>query len=212
MDSYTDIALYYDSKTTWAPSSLHADLYIGSKRVFEITGSCNYDVGNPTPIPIDISSKLEFNPFTITLNGKRVSSKIFEGEILIDNNSGCLTSLNVNFEFKHGDYENIDVYEGDLVSVNTTMTHGEMTIEGYLDGRLMEYDDPSNNRINSMVDVDVLYSGSKIGELILITTSNDDYDEELHIIYSDGSSENTKFYYDPFGSNIEKMFFPFFGD
>lgn len=212
MDSYTDIALYYDGETIWAPSGLHADLYIGSKRVFEITGSCNYDVGNPTPIPIDISSKLEFNPFTITLNGKRVSSKKFEGEILIDNNSGCLTSLNVNFEFKHDDYENIDVYEGDLVSVNTIMTHGEMTIEGHLDGKLMEYDEPSTNNINSMVDADLLYSGNKIGEFILINTSDSGYDEELHIIYSDGSSENTKVYYDPFGTNIEQMFFPFFGE
>lgn len=215
MDSYTDIALFYDGETIWAPSSLHADLYIGSAKVFEITANCNYDVGNPTPIPININSTVEFNPFTISLNGQRVNSTKFEASISIDNNSGCLTSLNVDFEFKHDDYENIDIFEGDLVAVNTTMTHGEMTLEGYLDGKLMEYEDqPSSNVINSMVDVDVLYSGNKIGELILIYTSGSDfeYGEELHIIYSDGSSENTEVYYNPFGTNVEQIFFPFFGD
>jgi len=215
MDSYSDIALFYDGETIWAPSGLHAHLYIGNTKVFEITGACNYDVGNATPIPISINSTVEFNPFTISLSGQRVNSKKFEASVSIDNNSGCLTSLNVDFEFKHDDYENINIFEGDLVAVNTTMTHGEMTIEGYLDGKLMEYEDqPSSNIINSMVDVDVLYSGNKIGELILIYTSDSDYEygEELHIIYSDGSSENTEVYYNPFGTNVEQIFFPFFGD
>ena len=140
--------------------------------------------------------------------------RVTQASVSIDNNSGCLTSLNVDFEFKHDDYENIYIDEGDLVAVNTTLIHGDMTIEGHLDGKLMVYGDPSTNVVNSMVDVDVLYSGNKIGELILIKTTDSDYDieEEVHIIYSDGSSENTEVYYNPFGTNVEQIFFPFFGD
>ena len=214
-DTYTDIALYYDGETIWAPSNVHADLFINNTKVFELTGSISYDVGNPTPIPININSTLEFNPYTITLSGERVTNKKFEANMTIDDNGGCLTTLDVDFEFKHDDYENIDVYEGDLVAVNTTMTHGDMTIEGYLDGKLMVYEDqPSSSIINSMVDVDVVYSGKKIGELLMVYTSDEEYNygEEVHIIYSDGSSENTKVYYDPFGTNVEQIFFPFFGN
>lgn len=214
-DTYSDVALYYDGETIWAPSNVHADILVNDKKIFELTGSISYDVGNPTPIPININSTLEFNPYTITLSGERVTNKKFEASMTIDDNGGCLTSLDIDFEFKHDDYENIDPYEGDLVAVNSTLTHGDMMIEGYLDGKLYVYEDePSSNVINSMVDVDVLYSGNKIGELLLVYTSDDvyNYGEEVHIIYSDGSSENTKVYYDPFGTNVEQIFFPFFGD
>jgi hypothetical protein len=212
MDNYTDIALYYDGETIWAPSSLHADLFIGNTKVFEITGACNYDVGNPTPIPIDINSSLEFNPFKVTLKGQRVTSKKFEANVSIDDNSGCLTSLFINFEYKHDDYENIDIENGDLVSVKTIMTHGDMSIEGYLDGSLYQYNNVSTHQINAMTDVDVLHSGSKIGELILISQNEGEDEDEVHIIYSDGSSENTKVYYDPFSANVEQIFFSFFGE
>jgi hypothetical protein len=209
-DLYTDIALYYDGETIWAPSSLHADLYIGNNRVFEINGSYIYDVGSPTPIPININTTLEFNPITIIAKGERVNSKEFKADVTIDDNTGCVTTLSAELKFKHGDYENIYIDEGDLISVNTTMTHGDMKIEGYLDGNLYKYNDVSNHQINAMVDVDVFYSGNKIGELILIEKSN--YDEEVHMIYSDGSSDNSNVYYDPFGVNVEQILFPLFGD
>ena len=62
-------------------------------------------------------------------------------------------------------------------------------------------DDPSNTQINAMTDIDVHYSGQKIGELITQHESNGD--ENVYIIYTDGSSEDTEVYYDPFLTNIE---------
>ena len=206
--SYTDILLFYDGENIWAPSSLNADLYIASNKVFEIQGNYIYDVGNPTPIPININTVLSFTPFSINITGQRINSTDFEADMSITNNSGCLTSLHVDVKFKHDDYENIQ--NTDVIEVNTTMNHDNMRIEGYMDGDLMAIDDPSNTQINAMSDIDIYYSGNKIAELIMQQESNGD--ENIYIIYSDGSSEDTEIYYDPFLVNIEQILFPFLGD
>ena len=147
-------------------------------------------------------------PFTITITGQRITSTEFEADLSITNNSGCLTSLHVDVKFKHDDYENIE--NTDVIEVNTTMNHDNMSIEGYVDGDLIAIDDPSNTQINGMSDIDVYYSGKKIGELIIQQESNGD--ENVYIIYSDGSTEDTEVYYDPFITNIEQILFPFLGD
>ena len=123
-------------------------------------------------------------------------------------NSGCLTTLHANVTITHDDYENLE--ETDIVEVNTILIHQNMKIIGYMDGSLLGYDDPSNTQINAMTDVDVYYSNSKIAELILQLNSNDD--NEVYIIYTDGSSEDVETYYDPFLTNIEQILFPFLGD
>ena len=61
-----------------------------------------------------------------------------------------------------------------------------------------------------MSDIDVYYSGNKIGELILQRDSNGD--ENIYIRYSDSSVEHTEVYYDPFLTNMEQILFPFLGD
>jgi len=206
--SYADILLFYDGDNIWAPSSLNADLYVGGTKVFELNGNYTYDVGNPTPIPTNINTVFTFNPFTITITGQRITSTEFEADLSIENNSGCLTSLHVDVKFKHDDYENIE--NTDVIEVNTTMSHDNMSIEGYVDGNLIGMDDPSNTQINAMTDIDVHYSGQKIGELITQHESNGD--ENVYIIYTDGSSEDTEVYYDTFLTNIEQILFPFLGD
>ena len=86
-----------------------------------------------------------------------------------------------------------------------THPHQNMEIRGYMDGSLLGYDDPSNTQINAMTDVDVYYSNSTIGELILQLGSNDD--DKVYIIYTDGTSEDVETYYDPFITNIELILF-----
>ena len=74
-----------------------------------------------------------------------------------------------------------------------------------MNGSLLGYDEPSNNQINAMTDVDVYYSNSKIGELILAAGSNDD--NEVYIVYNDASTENVDTYYDPFMKLCEDVNF-----
>ena len=206
--SYNDIALFYDGESIYAPTSLNADLYVTGTKVFELNGNYTYDVGNPTPIPTNINTVFTFNPFTITITGQRITSTEFEADLSITNNSGCLTSLHVDAAFAHDDYENLE--NTDIIEVNTTMSHDNMSIVGFVDGALMAIDDPSNTQINNMSDINVYYSGNKIGELILQQDSNGD--ENIYIRYSDSSVEHTEVYYDPFLTNMEQILFPFLGD
>ena len=206
--SYVDISVFYDGENIFAPTSVVADLYVDGTKVFDINGSYSYDVGNVTPIPININTTLTFNPFSITITGQRIASKEFEADISITDNSGCLTALHADVTITHDDYENLE--ETDIVEINTIVTHQNMEIKGYMDGSLLGYDDPSNTQINAMTDVDIYYSNSKIGELILQSNSNND--NEVYTVYLDGSSENTDTYYDPFITNIEQILFPFMGD
>ena len=206
--SYTDVVVFYDGENIFAPTSVVADLYVDGTKVFDINGSYSYDVGNVTPIPININTVLTFNPFSITITGQRITSKEFEADISISDNSGCLTTLHADVTITHDDYENLE--ETDIVEINTIVTHQNMEIRGYMDGSLLGYDDPSNTQINAMTDVDIYYSNSKIGELILQSNSNND--NEVYTVYLDGSSENADTYYDPFITNIEQILFPFMGD
>ncbi len=207
--SYTDVSVFYDGENIFAPKSVVADLYVDGIKVFDINGTYTYDVGNNvTPIPININTTLTFNPFTISITGNRITSKEFEANISISDNSGCLTTLHADVTITHDDYENLE--ETDIVEINTIFTHQNMKIEGSMNGSLLGYDDPSNTQINAMTTVDVFYSNSKIGDLIMQLTSNDN--DKVYIVYNDGSSEDIETYYDPFLTNIEQILFPFLGN
>jgi len=206
--SYTDIPLFYDGEDIFAPTSVVADLYVDGTKVFGINGSYTYDVGNSTPMPISINTELTFNPFTITTIAQRITSTEFEAGITITNNNGCLTSFLAEVRIAHDDYENLE--ETDILDISTTLAHQNMEIRGFMDGNLLGFDNPSNNQIHAMTDVDVYYSNSKIAELTLQSNSNND--NRVYIIYTDGSSEDVETYYDPFLTNIEQILFPFIGD
>ena len=206
--SYSDISLFYDGENIFAPTSVIADLYVDGIKVFDINGSYSYDLGNAIPIPTNINTTLTFTPYIITISAQRITSKEFEADITITNNSGCITTLHADVRIAHDDYENLE--ETDIVEVNTILVHDNMKIEGYMDGSLLGYDDPSNTQINAMTDVDLFYTNTKIGELIFQT--NSDNDDKVNIIYMDGSSEDVETYYDPFVTNIEQILFPFMGD
>ena len=206
--SYSDISLFYDGENIFAPTSVIADLYVDGIKVFDINGSYSYDLGNAIPIPTNIYTTLTFTPYIITISAQRITSKEFEADITITNNSGCITTLHADVRIAHDDYENLE--ETDIVEVNTILVHDNMKIEGYMDGSLLGYDDPSNTQINAMTDVDLFYTNTKIGELIFQT--NSDNDDKVNIIYMDGSSEDVETYYDPFVTNIEQILFPFMGD
>jgi len=206
--SYSDISLFYDGENIFAPTIVIADLYVDGTKVFGINGSYTYDVGNSAPIPININTELVFNPFTITTIAQRITSTEFEADITITDNSGCLTALHAEVRIAHDDYENLE--ETDVLDIRTTLTHQNMEIRGFMDGDLLGYDDPSNNQIQAMTDVDVYYSNSKMAELKLQSNSNDN--SIVYIIYTDGSSDDVEIYYDPFLTNIEQILFPFIGD
>ena len=206
--SYSDISLFYDGENISAPTSVIADLYVDGIKVFDINGSYSYDLGNAIPIPTNINTTLTFTPYIITILAQRITSKEFEADITITNNSGCITTLHADVRIAHDDYENLE--ETDIVEVNTILVHDNMKIEGYMDGSLLGYDDPSNTQINAMTDVDLFYTNTKIGDLIFQT--NSDNDDKVNIIYMDGSSEDVETYYDPFVTNIEQILFPFMGD
>ena len=206
-DTYEDVNLFYDGENLYPPSSIHADLYIDGIQVFELTGSYSYDVGATIPIPILINTEFVFNPFTFSITGNRISPTNFEAGISFSNNGDCITSFSATVELSHDDYENIQ--ESDIVYVNSELTHENMSINGFMDGDIFSYDDPSTGQINAMTDVDVFYNGAKIGELILNPASNSD--DEVYIIYQDGSTEDVETYYDPFLTNLEEILFPFIG-
>ncbi len=206
--SYTDVSIFYDGENIFAPTSVIADLYVDGVKVFDIAGSYSYDIGNPTPIPININTTLSFDPFSISIIASRIMSTKFEAEISITDNSGCLTTLEADVTIAHNDYENLE--ETDIVEINTILSHASMEIRGYMDGSLFAYEDPSNNQVNAMTDVEMYYSSSKVGELIMQSDSQGD--PEVYIVYNDGSSEDVEVYYNPFITNIEQILFPFMGE
>lgn len=208
LHSYSDVSLLYDGDNYYAPSSVNADLYVSGTKVFDITGNFSYDQLSATPIPVSINSVITFNPLTIEVVGLRTTPTKFQADISITDNNNCQTNIHADLELTHSDYENLE--NTDLVEVNTIVEHGNMKITGYMDGDLISYDDPSNNQINAMSNVEVFYSNTKIGDLFMQANSNGD--DKIYINYNDGTSDDVEIFYDPFITNVEQLLIPFLGD
>lgn len=206
-DTYEDANLFYDGENLYPPSKIHADLYIDNRQIMDITGDFSYDTGSETPIPIYISTKLIINPFNFTILAERTSPTEFEAEISFTKGQEFNTSLSLQVELAHSDYENIE--DTDVVSIKTSLSHQDMLIDGTISGDLVAISDPSNNQINTLSDFEVFYENDKIGDLKLFSSL--DSDDEIHIIYKDGTSSDIESYYDPFLTNLEEIFIPLFG-
>lgn len=168
------------------------------------------DLTNNT-IPTDVDITIVTAPFTINITGRKIDALNFEGEIDVNNGSGCAFNLKGDIEFSSSDYENIT--DDDLVEANGTLSVNGVSVTTKVDlATLMGLVDPTENQYNSLIDNDLYFSGVKIADLEVRNVS-DSTDTELHIIYKDATSEDAdQAYYTPFVNDLETALFDLIGN
>jgi hypothetical protein len=195
---YTDEAVTIDGEAYYLPKKFSATLLVDGQKIFSVDGSASYD----EPIPVNINVSVFLKPFTYTVVGNRITPTKFNAAVTIANNNGCTTSASVDFEFTHSDYELIDL-DKDVKSISATIRHDNLKLVTNVNmSALSAIDDPTVSQINAYVKTNVFYNDAKIGELILFDNGSE---YKVHIIYKDGTQEDTDVYYLPFIDDLENL-------
>jgi len=206
---YTDEFLTFSSDSYWLPKSLYADLKIDQEEVVNVKLSNVEFAGGSFQIPVSAYIEIYTKPFSYHINYTRETPTRFNFLVDYTNNSGCIFNVNAKCQISHSDYENFDI-EDDMSFLEATIQHGNLKFSGSADlGTLIDLDDPTPSQVNQLVNVDVYYMGIKIGDL---EYREFDDEEEIFIIYKDGSSENTSRYYEDFLDRLELIIYDFSGE
>lgn len=209
LHSYTDEYLNFSSDSYWFPQSLYANLVVDQNEIAWVNlSNVEYD-GGSFQIPISANIEVFTKPFTYNINYIRETPTRFHFIVGYTNGGGCVMNINAEFQITHSDYENLDL-EDDLNFIEATIQHGNLKFTGSADmGTLLQMDDPTPSQVNQLVNVDVYYMGFKIGDLEYKEFGDE---EEVYIVYKDGSSENTSRYYEDFLDGLELIVYDFTGE
>ena len=165
------------------------------------------DISIPTHIEIDIT----LAPMDISVIAREVSAGKFDLNITMDNSNSCSSSIFAELTMAHGDYESLT--EDDFVTLKGHVSHGDMKVTTDIDLKtLLEIEDPTENQINSLVNIDCYMSDVKIGDINL-TEDVENNDVNIMMVYKDGTTEDmVDVYLVPFVDDLELELFDLLGN
>jgi len=207
LDRYQDQMVTIDGDDVYLPTSAHVTLTVDGALLVEfdlrnVTYASNADF----EIPVELDATLFFDPVNMTFDVTRNSLTEFSAEVTMTDAELCLYKVEVEVELQDDDFENLT--ENSFEKLEAKVNIGAMTIQSLADAaQLIAMDDPSENAINSLLDLDGLFNGVKIVDF--------EYDEDAEtmvIYYKDGSSEDGMTFYDSFINDLEILVREFTGD
>lgn len=152
----------------------------------------------PTKVDISITA----SPYTINVLYNRINDTDHSVQIDFLNPGGCDWIFDFNGKVKSSDYENMQ--DSDIDYVRGTITHDNVKFDIDVEvDKLAAYTDPTDSQINSNVGLKVLIGDQEIGDLEIVDSSGD---TKVNIVYKDGTSEDTKNYWEPFITDLEAVF------
>lgn len=204
---YLDRQVMIDGESMFLPEEFNLLITVDNDRIaeFDFKGIV-YDDNADFEIPVSWDASIYFNPITISTTLVRNSTTEFDLDIRIEDGDKCNMTLEVDAELLDDDFENFS--NDSFKKMDAKLTVGEMSIQSLAGlGELLSLDDPTDNQINSLLDLNVLFNNVKIADL--------EYDSELEtmvLYYKDSSSEDAKSYWDPFIETLEDLADEFIGD
>jgi hypothetical protein len=200
--SYSDKNLSFNQEYIYLPKSLEANLKVDGEELFMVQlNEANYmdsDFSIPSKLDLDVKIK----PFSYNIKMSQKSASEFHMEFSFDESGSHNFTLTSDITLKDSNYENFELYD-DVEYVSGNITYEKLKLSYNADlGTLMALSDPTENQINSLVNVEVLYNKQNIGKL---EYRKYDKEHEIYIIYKDESSENTAKYYKPFIEELELL-------
>ena len=209
LKGYTDVLYTFDQEDIYLPKTFDFSV---SKEGMKL-GAVNltnivYEQEDEFALPIVIEGSVFLNPFTFTLDAEREEGTKFSAAISINDGTGCGYAMSAEVNLTSDDYNNTT--EEDFIDLKGAISHNDLEAKYFVDiAKIIELlnqnDELTVDEVNKYIDITCSIKDSKIGELFLKETS-DDFDAEVHMIYKDGTSENTAVYYEPFADDVEALF------
>jgi len=207
IENYSDNEVIIESERLFLPSAIDVSLTVDNILVFRFDlNDVDYADNGDFEIPISVDLEIFLSPFTLTLQVERNSTTEFTLDLNFTDGANCNWGADVNVTLDNDDFENLT--EDDITSVTATVRINDLSIQS-LNGiaELIKLDDPSENDVNSLLDLEVLFNDVKIGDLRL-----DDENETVIIFYKDNTSEDTATFYEDFADEVEQLFTEFTGE
>ncbi|MDR0619702.1 MAG: hypothetical protein LBG17_07390 [Bacteroidales bacterium] len=205
ISEYSDVQVTIDNRDK---------IYVPSKVICSVTrdgqeiASCNASVSWETAgfVTIKEASVTCFTaPFTHTVTVHQVKSTEYDIDGTLCDGTDNPPFI-VKFKLKLARAIDEDFFADDEIPVNyihITVTKGDLSFDGSLDvNTLNKYDNATTEQINSVATINILYKGTKIGDLKLRTINRDDY---VFINYKDGTADNVEIYYEPFLDELDNI-------
>lgn len=206
MDRYEDTFVTIDGEDLYLPTSCHMTLVVDGQLLAELdVKNVTYAQNSDFEIPVELDATMFFDPINASINVTRNSLTEFYAEFSMTDADLCLYRAEVDVELTDDDFENLT--KNSFEKLEGSVSIGAMTIQS-LGGaaQLIAMDDPSENAINSLLDLDVLFNGAKIVDL-----EYDEDNETMVIFYKDGTSEDGQNFYDDFINDLELLVREFTG-
>ena len=203
---YSDAAAVIGEETLYLPIKASMNLEVAGEKILGMDlNQVSYDSNGDFDIPVKIDFEVYINPFTISYTMDRTTTKEFAMNLSMSDPNNCSMSLDIKTKLNTDDYENLT--EENVESVTVVLKANDLTIQS-LEGiaELIKMEEPTANDINQLLNIDVLFKDIKIADL-----KWDESGETMVIFYKDGTSEDTKNFYEEFIEDIEALFDEFFG-
>ena len=206
MDRYEDTFVTIDGEDLYLPNSCHMTLVVDGELLAELdVKKVTYAQNSDFEIPVELDATLFFDPINASFKVIRNSLTEFRAEFSMTDADLCLYRAEVDVELTDDDFENLT--ENSFEKLQGKVSIGAMTVQSLANAaQLIALDDPSENAINSLLDLDLLFNGVKIVDL-----EYDDDEETMVIYYKDGSFEDGQNFYDDFVNDLELLVREFTG-
>lgn len=208
LHSYVDQSTSFDGNVYWLPTALLASFEVNSQECVKVDIQ-NVDYDNTTfDIPVDLEMTLTLAPYTFDIHITRTSATAFSFDIQAVNGTDTL-SLVFDATIGHSDYRNLRF--DDIATVEGTLTSGDFAFQFTGDyATANSLFNPTDNQINNLFDVDILYKGAAIADLDF-ESNNGNSESDILITYKDNSTEDTETFYQDFIDRLEIVLVEFTG-
>lgn len=203
LSSYTDTKANFDNDDYFLPKTLNMNLTVDAKELFRMkVNNVNYESGTFS-IPNTFDIEIFTAPVSHVFRVNQKSKTEFFAEFTMETNGDCKEGVELEVKLDNSDYENFNIEDGDVTTAKISVFSGDMRVEFSVNGNLLTIDDPTATQTNANVQANVFMRGQLIGELDYRVENGED---EIYIIYKDGTEENASVYYEDFIEEMEVVF------
>ena len=200
-NSYSDTEASFDSDVLWLPTQINVSMLHNNIQLVAITAdNITFDTSDNFSMPTNADISIYTAPFTHTISWSRNTPTEFKFEYDFQNGSNCITQISAIIYTQDSNYGNITSLEDDVKQFSGYVLHNDFKILFTANiESLGNLDDATDTDINTFVDAEVYYLDVKIGDLIY----NDD---EVLIVFKDGTEEDVDNYVGDFVNELELIF------
>lgn len=201
LSEYADVLVNVEGEQAYLPTRILAELEQDEELILKIDLSdAQYAEDSDVIIPTVLDLEIYTAPYTYSLNLDRSTGTNFSFALDLTNENTLALGIELDMEVSNENYGELD--EGDIQNLSGVFRMTEDLALNFEIGSLSSIsteEEPSENPLNALVDLELFYKNDKVGDLKFSEQS------ELVIIYQNDSSEPLENQYEDIITRLEEM-------